>query len=161
MSLYIKKTKKEKKYFSIEKTLFMTSSAIIFLGIIFTIIFNIFNLEINLSPIPCILNSKFHLYCPGCGGTRALNSLLTLSLLDSFLYHPIVLYSVCIFIYYYIKTAISLLRKKEYSKFHFNYLILYIGLAIIIINFILKNILAISLNIDYLGDISLFWQSMK
>lgn len=161
MSLHIKNIKKEKEHFHFEKTLFIISSIFIFLGIIFTIIFNLFNLKINLSPIPCILNSKFHIYCPGCGGTRALNSLLKLSLLDSLLYHPIILYSICIFIYYYIKIAILLLRKKEYKKSKFKYIALYIGLAIIIINFILKNILAIYFNIDYLGDILSFWQSIK
>lgn len=161
MSLYIKNTKNEKKYFSFEKILFIISSIIIFLGIIFTIIFNIFNLEISLSPIPCILNSKFHLYCPGCGGTRALNSLLKLSLLDSFFCHPIILYSVSIFVYYYLKAFIFLLIKKRYPKFYFNYLFLYIGLSIILINFLLRNILAIYFNIDYLGDISSFWQSIK
>lgn len=159
MSLYIKKAKK--KYFSFEKILFITSSTIIFIGIIFTIIFNIFNLEITLSPIPCIINSKFHLYCPGCGGTRALNSLIKLSLLDSFLCHPIVLYLVLVFLYYYTKTVIFLLLKKGYPKFHINYLILYIGLSIIILNFLLKNILSIYFNLDYLGDISSFWKPIK
>ena len=161
MSLYIKNTKTEKKLFSIEKILYIVSSITVLLCIFFAIIFNIFNFEITLSPIPCIFNNKFHFYCPGCGGTRALNSLLKLSLLDSFLCHPIVLYLAFIFIYYYVKAAIFLLAKKEYPKFHFNYSVLYIGLSIIIINFLLKNILAIYFNIDYLGDISSFWQSIK
>ncbi len=161
MSLYIKNTKNRKKSFSTEKILFIVSSIAIILGIIFAVIFNIFNLKITLSPVPCILNNMLHFYCPGCGGTRALNSFLKLSLLDSFLCHPIVLYLAFIFIYYYIKAAIFLLTKKEYQKFHFNYLILYIGLSITIINFLLRNILAIYFNIDYLGDISSFWQSMR
>lgn len=46
----------------------------------------------------CFLYEKYHLYCPGCGGTRAVRALLKGQLLKSFLYHPVVLYTAVIYI---------------------------------------------------------------
>lgn len=42
----------------------------------------------------CVFKNFFHLYCPGCGGTHALYALLHLHPLESFLYHPLVIYVV-------------------------------------------------------------------
>lgn len=43
---------------------------------------------------PCMMQKLTGLYCPGCGGTRAVRALLAGHPLQSFLYHPFVLYAV-------------------------------------------------------------------
>lgn len=42
---------------------------------------------------PCLFHWITGLYCPGCGGTRAIGALLQGQLLKSFCYHPFVLYA--------------------------------------------------------------------
>ncbi len=42
----------------------------------------------------CIFHSLTGLYCPGCGGTRAVRTLLQGDLRMSVQYHPLVLYTV-------------------------------------------------------------------
>ena len=41
---------------------------------------------------PCLFHLTTGLYCPACGGTRAVRALLRGNLKMSFQYHPIVLY---------------------------------------------------------------------
>lgn len=43
---------------------------------------------------PCLFHFITGLYCPGCGGTRAVRALLHGEILKSFCYHPFVLYAV-------------------------------------------------------------------
>ena len=39
----------------------------------------------------CILHDWFHIYCPLCGGTRAVDELLHFHLLGSLRFHPLVI----------------------------------------------------------------------
>ena len=41
----------------------------------------------------CRFSQTFHLYCPGCGGTRSVKHLLHFDLVRSFLSHPIPIYA--------------------------------------------------------------------
>ncbi len=41
--------------------------------------------------MPCLFQMMTGLYCPGCGGTRAVKALLSGHPVLSFLYHPLVL----------------------------------------------------------------------
>ncbi len=42
--------------------------------------------------VPCLFHAVTGLYCPGCGGTRAVQVLFEGKFLLSFFYHPIVPY---------------------------------------------------------------------
>ena len=42
---------------------------------------------------PCLMRTVLGLYCPGCGGTRAVILLLEGHPIRSFFYHPVVLYA--------------------------------------------------------------------
>lgn len=44
----------------------------------------------------CIVYRLFGIYCPGCGGTRALSALLQGHFLVSAWYHPLVIYTIII-----------------------------------------------------------------
>ena len=46
----------------------------------------------------CVVYRFTGFLCPGCGGTRALKALLHGHLLESFLYHPLVLYGVVLYV---------------------------------------------------------------
>ena len=86
----------------------------------------------------CITKELFHIYCPGCGTTRMLNSLLNFNVLEAFRYNPVMfilsiissIYIIYISIIYIIKDKIILPNIK----------ILYLIVAILIIFMILRNI---------------------
>lgn len=142
---------------SLQKKFYIFSCFIIIFGILFSIIYKKFHIYISLFPYPCATVKFLHVYCPSCGGTRALNALINLSFFKSFMYNPIVLYVFLMFLYYYIKTTLSILFSKKFKPCSFNVMVVYIGLVIIFSNCFLKNFLAIFFNIDYLGNIHTFW----
>ena len=84
----------------------------------------------------CFIRELFGVYCPGCGGTRAVWALLHGQILMSLRYHPVVVYTVVVTLYHLI------FRKKPKIKY------LFIALGIIILNCIVKNILLLVFHIE-------------
>ncbi|MGN8773207.1 DUF2752 domain-containing protein [Candidatus Weimeria sp. HCP3S3_B5] len=64
----------------------------------------------------CIFHEVTGLYCPGCGGTRALRFLLHGHPLLSLWYHPLVIYGVFLIIYYCIRAVTALIAKENSSS---------------------------------------------
>lgn len=90
----------------------------------------------------CAFWTFLGVYCPGCGGTRAVRSLLNGHLLQSLWYHPIVLYCVVLYLALMISwtfAKLHLFGVKKGLKFRDGYF--YGMLVIIAVNFILKNVL--------------------
>lgn len=80
-------------------------------------------------------------YCPGCGGTRAVMSLFRGEWLHSFWYHPVVPYTAVIGGWYVISHTIELVSKEKYAiGMHYRNLYLYLAVALILINWIIKNL---------------------
>ena len=98
--------------------------------------------ELASVPSGCVFWVLFGAYCPGCGGTRAVNALLHGHFLQSLWYHPLVLYTVVL---YFIFMASWTLAKfhvfgiKKGMIFRSGYL--YGMLVIVAVNFIGKNVL--------------------
>ncbi|MBQ4301356.1 MAG: DUF2752 domain-containing protein [Lachnospiraceae bacterium] len=86
----------------------------------------------------CVFHELTGLYCPGCGGTRAVIALLSGHPWISFLYHPIVIYSVVAICYTWLQFVYCKIR---HVGFRFHNSILWIALIIVIANFIIKNLL--------------------
>ena len=85
---------------------------IISLIIISLIGYYFLNKTINLS-IPCIFHKITGLYCPGCGITRMLFSLLELKFYQSFRYNPLLF----VYLFYYlIKYIIYFIKNKKLYK---------------------------------------------
>ena len=91
--------------------------------------------------IPCVFNEVTGLFCPGCGVTRMLKSMLKLDFYQAFRYNPL-LFIFFPFIIYIIIDYIYSFYKKKKSKFKtlpqwfWNIL-----LVITIIYWILRNII--------------------
>ena len=101
----------------------------------------------------CRFQELFRLYCPGCGGSRSVKSLLKFDLVAAFLSYPPMLVMLAIFVALDTRLLISLI-KDDFSvvlRFKLNTLIL-IPVAILL-HFFVRNILLLSFGIDYLGDI--------
>lgn len=103
---------------------------------------------------PCGLKTFFHLYCPGCGGTRALEQLLNFRLVESFLSNPLVLFMAVTLIYYWLKTLILLMVKHGDARFRIHMGVLWAFLIIMIGFCVIRNFLLLNYGIDYLGELA-------
>ncbi|SEI75287.1 Protein of unknown function [Lachnospiraceae bacterium A10] len=103
---------------------------------------------------PCPFHQVTGFYCPGCGGTRSVIALLHGHILQSLIYHPIVLYVVVMFLYAMLKTAYSRITKNPAKRYHFRPAYAYIALIILGINFLIKNI-ALAYGLDLLTALSI------
>lgn len=109
----------------------------------------IFRINYHLLFLPCLFNRLTGLYCPGCGGTRSVISLIHGRPLTSIRYNPIVMYGVVIYAWYMISNTIEVLSKHTFKigmKYRDNYF--WYGLAIILIFCLVRNILLVVFDID-------------
>lgn len=106
---------------------------------------------------PCIIHDYLHVYCPGCGGTRAVYALLGLNIWESFVYHPIVPFCALVFVDYYIGAIITLIRNNGKRYYYLRIWFCYIALGIVVLNFVLRNVMLIVFHVDPIGDLLPFW----
>lgn len=104
-----------------------------------------------LPPFPCAIHEMFHVYCPGCGGTRALFALLHGHILQSLFYNPAVLLGLVLIFYYEIGAIVTLVKKNGTCYYQKGWL-LYGYLIVIIIFTIVRNYLLIGFRFDMLRD---------
>lgn len=82
------------------------------------------------------------MYCPGCGGTRAVHALLHGRILMSLWYHPLVFYCVVLYLAFMLSwtaARLHLFGVRQGMRFRTGYL--YFMLAIVCFNFVAKNVL--------------------
>ncbi|MFP3156298.1 DUF2752 domain-containing protein [Lachnospiraceae bacterium ZAX-1] len=109
------------------------------------------DLPVNKYLFPCLLHFLTGYYCPGCGGTRAVKAFLEADFIASAVYHPFVMYSVIIgggFMASHTIEKIS--RNKIKIGLKYRDIYLWIALAIVAVNFIVKNI-ALFMGVDLLN----------
>ena len=114
--------------------IFLAISIIIFAILFFT------DFEV-ISRLPgCAFFERTGVYCPGCGGTRAVICLIRGDVIRSFMFHPFVLYfafTYTIFmVYEFCKKHFKLLKKAFPVE-----ILIYIGIGILILQWIVKVIL--------------------
>lgn len=110
--------------------------------IFFLIIYFVF-LEKKI-PIPtCPIHKYLNIYCPACGCTRAIISLLKLDIISSIYYNPIILYSIISINIYLINESVKKILKKGLNIPY--ELIIKLGLVILLVNFIVKNLFNIEM----------------
>lgn len=101
---------------------------------------------------PCAFHKITGLYCPGCGGTRAVFALCRGEIVRSIKFHPLVLYSVVCGGWFMISQSIQRISHNKIKiGMHFRDIYLWIALAIVIVNFIFKNMLLLIWGIKLLG----------
>lgn len=92
--------------------------------------------------LPCWFRLFTGLYCPGCGATRAFVLLCQGRLLASLAYSPVVLYSAVLYLWFMLSNSIEFLSKGRLSiGMRYRNLYLYIGILLILGNWIIKNLL--------------------
>jgi hypothetical protein len=95
---------------------------------------------------PCFFRMITGLYCPGCGGTRAVSALAHGHLLKSIWYHPVVAYSVLIYAAYMISHTLAMFLPR-FKGIRYRGIYLYAALAIVLVNFVVKNVLLLGFDI--------------
>ncbi|MCR5106981.1 MAG: DUF2752 domain-containing protein [Lachnospiraceae bacterium] len=91
----------------------------------------------------CHFKKATGIYCPGCGGVRAVDSLLRFQILKSLYYHPAVIYFGIIYLYIMIRIFLQIHLKVRPVKEKTVYLLIYIGIGLIFLQWILKLIVLI------------------
>lgn len=97
---------------------------------------------------PCVWITFLGVYCPGCGGTRAVEALLQGDLIRSFIYHPLVLYTVVIVAAYVFSHTLNIVSKGKVKAMLFRGIYLYLMIAIILVQWFVKNILKLVFYIE-------------
>lgn len=90
---------------------------------------------------PCLFQLMTGYYCPGCGGTRATVFLLHGDIFKSFQYHPLVLYMVVVAVLEVGSYVLSRVLKKPKLFVERYPMFMYIGIGIIVVNWIFKNVM--------------------
>lgn len=102
--------------------------------------------------IGCKVRDLLHIYCPGCGGRRAIKSLLELDIFKSLYYNPMAIIIILLIIIN-VYCMFCIFNKSNMSKYSsFQYKTNKYVLIFMIIYFLVRNILLIFFKIDFLGD---------
>lgn len=88
----------------------------------------------------CYFKKYYGFYCPGCGGTRSVLSFLKGSWLNSLYYHAFVPYCGILYLLFMVRGGLSIASRGTFSYMKFRYGYLYVGIAILLVQFVLKNL---------------------
>lgn len=130
----------EKKNKSLEDELFYIGLIFLVAGIILWFLFY-FLLEKYLPTVPCFFSSVLGIYCPGCGGTRAVLALMQGRLFKSIWYHPLVPYGAILGGGFMLTQGMHRLGVKRVKGWKYHSWCLYAAVIILVCNFLIKNML--------------------
>ena len=113
-------------------------------------------LGIRLPFAGCLTHTLLHLYCPLCGGTRAVEALLHLQIGEAWRYNPLVVFgAVVALVAEGIAWGRFFAKKKPLLPLPQRWWIL--PAAVFVAYFLLRNLLMILWGIDPTGDLGSFW----
>ena len=101
--------------------------------------------------IPCVFHELTGLYCPGCGGTRAVKALLAGHPILSFQYHPLVLYCALVALLFAVSWLLWRITKKSGFRLYLSNGYIYAAIGITVLNFAYKNYMLAVKGIDILS----------
>lgn len=108
----------------------------------------VFNVLLNSGD--CFIRTHFHIYCPGCGGSRAVVALLKGQLIESIKYNPIVFLLLGDIVMIQI---LGIIERRNGKKYYTIEIVCNIIMLIIwLIHFLVRNYYLTVKGIDLLGD---------
>lgn len=135
-----------------DKVIYYTGLCILSAVIIYLLITYLFDIHISRYLMPCVFHTVTGYYCPGCGGTRAVAALLHGEFIQSFRFHPMVVYAAAVSGWFMLSQTIERIFGGRFKiGMHYRDCYLWIALAIVVINFLVKNAALIFFNTDLLA----------
>lgn len=108
----------------------------------------------------CILHDWAFLYCPFCGGTRAVSALLQFRIVDAFRANAYVTLLAVVALVHYILAWVRLLR-GETVLFRFLAWEWIAAGVLLLLWGIVRNVLMLRLGFDPLGDLGALWNGLR
>lgn len=99
---------------------------------------------------PCIFRLLTGLYCPGCGGTRAVRYLLKGQLQNSIQYHPLILYAAVLLLAECAGAGLAKVTGRPRKSLGHVKLLIAVAVGIVLINWCWKNYMLVACGIDLL-----------
>ena len=139
---------------------FAITSFVVALAILWLIYVRIQGDALAFNASSCYLSEHYHLYCPSCGGTRALKLFVQGHFIKSLLSNPIPVYTAVLVIRIWTALLINGFTNKGKEKpVKVMYQWEMWGILVVIAGFfILRNVLLVVFGVDYLGDLASYWQ---
>lgn len=101
--------------------------------------------------LTCPLHDILHVYCPVCGGSRAVFAILRFDFPTAFRLNPPVLLSFPVLLFYYVKALIAFIRGGPFSyRVPCGWTIALLSLFVVF--FVVRNVLLIGFGFDPAGD---------
>lgn len=133
----------------------LTVEAVFFrIGIVFAVIvvltailYFIFPKAFTMFIFPCFFHEMTGLYCPGCGGTRAVRALLNGNIVKSFLYNPIVMYFAVFYVWFMVSHTLCHFTGGRVKGLKYRHSYLIFAFVILMINCVIRNILLVKYGI--------------
>lgn len=108
----------------------------------------------------CILHDRLFLYCPLCGGTRAVAALLKMNVVSAFHANAYVTVLAVVAVVHYIVAWVRFLRGRTVLFRFLAWEWIAAGVLLIVWG-ILRNLLMIRVGYDPLGDLGAFWNGIR
>lgn len=125
---------------------------------VFLLLYHFFDWSFTGKLSSCYVNEVLHLYCPGCGGTRALDYLLHGRLFSSFAANPLPVSMLLFFLTYFIPAVYTFLIKRNGNLYyHFHKKLLLILILFNIGYFLLRNASLILFHYDFIHENTKYW----
>lgn len=112
---------------------------------------------LNLPIFDCVSYRFFHLYCPLCGGTRAIFALLELDVLGALRYNSFIFYLAFAAIAYDVKVCVGVFRGRE-DAFTMPKWLIWLTAVLFALFFVGRNLMMIAWGIDPIGDLVGYWR---
>ena len=110
--------------------------------------YSIWRYVLNMPTISsCWIWNNWHIYCPGCGGTRRLIALLQGDILGSFYYHPALPILATVLGAYMVSQTIWRLRRRQGCVLHYHHSWAPGIVVILLVNCVIRNILLLGFGI--------------
>lgn len=123
-------------------------------GLAGTLMFGVMQLQRRgiLPVYPCAVHALLHVYCPGCGGTRALYAALRGNIIASLGYNPAIVLGGLLAAIYEVGVILTLLGKKGRYYYYRKPQLVYGFLIFMLIYTVVRDLLLVGGGIDLLGD---------
>lgn len=107
---------------------------------LYTFISKQFDFHITKIQPPCLFHFLTGYYCPGCGGTRSVLLFMQGYFIKSFIYYPLVPYTVVVGGIFMIRMTVTYITKEKIPPMHMKTAYFIVALAILLFNFVIKNV---------------------